>query len=919
MRIPNPKAVTTTEAYLAYKAEVLEQSELKDKLYHPYLHIDGWLAYWTGLTTTYPNKGPGKNLITFGYSSTTSGGLVLTCDGNTLTAKGTFTLSKNERFFDNGNVELDTHLPAGTYTASMNAPTTKPLLLSIRRVENGSTVASKSFRIAAGQSSVTATTDFIATHYRASIQDLVQGESVDASFVNIQLEAGSTATSYEPYSPIPECLTDEEAYIAYLSGVTSEYPEALKDPADVRVASYLRYLISARFGRPDYPVTREEFYLSMMKPRFIPSGDPSSEIELDGTVEAPFVDLKMYGDSFQQTYSGKNILTGNYQAGTNRGITYSWDNVFVTLSGTATSTYSDIVDQINMPLQEGTYTFSINKTVQFRVNLRVLYGGSSHDVRIPAGDTSATVTIPSGVTDATLVRPYIDMISVGTVVSDTFGMMLEVGSAVSSFEPYVGGTSAPNPDYPQDIDVVTGRQEVGVSGKNLIPYPYYDSTTTSEGITYTVNSDGTLTINGTWADAGTVSSFLLFNTANTLTLPAGTYYMPDQPSKITMVLYDGTIWRNFSASNGYKLTLTEETPVRMLYLQVNQASPIKSFDDVVFYPMITTMANPTIADYEPYQSQSYEINLGKNLFELETASRASSGITAETNAATGITVLNGTASSIAASAMNNNFIVEIKKGQTYTLSANNKVANSNVRLTLYAGNGIYPFALDLNTANATYTFTASADYICRPQWRVNSGTTLNNFEIMAMLELGDTATQYAPYFEPIELCKIGEYQDYIYRDADGDWYVHKAVGKYTFDGTERWSSGGYGVNSWISTNVILTEFDSSKLQVVSNIFRGCSNDDRSTAGDNIIYSTARATMWIRNTTLTSLEQVHSATNGNYIYYALATPTDAQITNSELIAQLDALMEGGSYNGKTYIKVTATDPNLPGLLYVEAAI
>ena len=175
MRIPNPKAVTTTEAYLAYKAEVLEQSELKDKLYHPYLHIDGWLAYWTGLTETYPTD------------------------------------------------------------------------------KNGD----------------------------------------------------------------PECLTDEEAYIAYLAGVTSEYPEALKDPADVRVASYLRYLISARFGRPDYPVTREELYLSMMKPAFIPSGDPSSEIELDGTVEAPFVDVKMYGDSFQQTYSGKNLCYDTVLESTN--------------------------------------------------------------------------------------------------------------------------------------------------------------------------------------------------------------------------------------------------------------------------------------------------------------------------------------------------------------------------------------------------------------------------------------------------------------------------------------------------------------------------------------------------------------------------------------------------------------------------
>ena len=56
IRIPDPKANTTAEAYLAYKAGYLEESELKPKLYKPDWHFDGWLAYWTGLTDTYPTK-----------------------------------------------------------------------------------------------------------------------------------------------------------------------------------------------------------------------------------------------------------------------------------------------------------------------------------------------------------------------------------------------------------------------------------------------------------------------------------------------------------------------------------------------------------------------------------------------------------------------------------------------------------------------------------------------------------------------------------------------------------------------------------------------------------------------------------------------------------------------------------------------
>jgi hypothetical protein len=54
-----------------------------------------------------------------------------------------------------------------------------------------------------------------------------------------------------------------------------------------------------------------------------------------------------------------------------------------------------------------------------------------------------------------------------------------------------------------------------------------------------------------------------------------------------------------------------------------------------------------------------------------------------------------------------------------------------------------------------------------------------------------------------------------------------------------------------------------------------------------------------------------------LYYALATPTDTQITNPTLIAQLDALADGNSYDTTTYITVSSVGDNLPGLLKVEA--
>jgi hypothetical protein len=59
------------------------------------------------------------------------------------------------------------------------------------------------------------------------------------------------------------------------------------------------------------------------------------------------------------------------------------------------------------------------------------------------------------------------------------------------------------------------------------------------------------------------------------------------------------------------------------------------------------------------------------------------------------------------------------------------------------------------------------------------------------------------------------------------------------------------------------------------------------------------------------------THNTTVYYALATPNDTKITDSTLIGQLDALAGADTYDSKTYIKVTATNPNLPALLKVEA--
>lgn len=96
-------------------------------------------------------------------------------------------------------------------------------------------------------------------------------------------------------------------------------------------------------------------------------------------------------------------------------------------------------------------------------------------------------------------------------------------------------------------------------GKNLIPYPYYNisNTRTSNGVTLTVNDDGTLTANGT-AGAG----HAYFTITSKLRLPAGNRYTlsgsPSGKSNSTYCLYIPSVAYDQSESRTASFTLAQE-------------------------------------------------------------------------------------------------------------------------------------------------------------------------------------------------------------------------------------------------------------------------------------------------------------------------------------------------------------------------
>lgn len=261
----------------------------------------------------------------------------------------------------------------------------------------------------------------------------------------------------------PHILQEEEAYIAYLCGVINEYPEKCLR----RVGAYLRYLISARWGRPDHPLNREELYLSLIKTQFIPSGDPSSDIVINGTTKAPFVDVKMYGDTFQQSYTGKNLFnfrTANIRNG------YLFDNLL--------KYQQNYPDRSFIFKCSPSTTYTISRSI-ITSSFRAAYTDTAVE-DIPAtlttlqlvscsgqinNNSGSSITITTGSNAQTLIVHYGHAGNdAGIIQASLESIQIEVGSTATTYEPYVGGVPSPNPSYPQAIQTVTGVQTVSING-----------------------------------------------------------------------------------------------------------------------------------------------------------------------------------------------------------------------------------------------------------------------------------------------------------------------------------------------------------------------------------------------------------------------------------------------------------------------
>ena len=177
----------------------------------------------------------------------------------------------------------------------------------------------------------------------------------------------------------------------------------------------------------------------------------------------------------------------------------------------------------------------------------------------------------------------------------------------------------------------------GVLGaKNRLPYPYNQSSLTHNGMTFTANSDGTITMNGT-VETNKTAEFYLLGEYNT-TIPVlsaidGIIQIKNMPNGCEMKLGRGSASQyTVNDANEHSISIASGSETAWIVLRVSSGT---SLSDVTIYPMIR-LATDTDDTYQPYAMTNKELTDNKanntDLDEWTATSQAdSNGVVSFTN------------------------------------------------------------------------------------------------------------------------------------------------------------------------------------------------------------------------------------------------------------------------------------------------
>ena len=493
--------------------------------------------------------------------------------------------------------------------------------------------------------------------------------------------------------------------------------------------------------------------------------------------------------------------------------------------------------------------------------------------------TSVTATVPQG-----MEYLFVYLSNLDQTITEAMQIQIEQSATKTDYEPYVGGTPAPNPSYPQPISVVTGENIINVTGENLFDGNFRQGSWYSRTTTNRIFTTQVLPV-----AAGQAYTISLSG------LPSGYRYAvalrsePFNASGTPSLSFDS----GWKTATSFTFTPSSDGYYGMTVSRTNEADITPSEIDNV---SIQLEIGSSVSSYQEYNGARYAINLGKNLFDIDTA------VTRFENV--GGTQMNdwGTYQDGIVTVVKSNgahgtcafagFKPTIIKGETYTLSATVRLSGTNatsaIRFGLVTNSGT---ALTISGKDewirVTKTFTATAQDAADRRVDIQASNTGNIIEIKEVqLQAGNLSTAYAPYFAPIELAKIGTNQDRIYKYGE-KWYVEKNTFSKIFDGSESWGIQG------TRTHTFYSSLPATSMTGICDHFTGISSSGFDVTEGCYLANSNR--FIVSFPSMNSADDLKTWLTANPtkivcgVASASALHTITEITNQTLIDQLEALV------------------------------
>ena len=307
-----------------------------------------------------------------------------------------------------------------------------------------------------------------------------------------------------------------------------------------------------------------------------------------------------------------------------------------------------------------------------------------------------------------------------------------------------------------DVSPIKHNMKVKLKSKNLLSYPYYETTKTANGVTFTDNGDGSITVNGTptkdttfflFSDNSGASSLNIGEDAMLSANSGGGYY---DGYYITASYKVGNGAMQYLSDGGSGVAITSEKTVTGIYIVVKSGIVL---NNITFYPQLER--GMVVTEYEPYvdvKTANVIVPGGKNLlsYPYYETTKTANGVTFTDNKDGSITV-NGTPTT------NTNFVVFTKGSGDFIKF------DETVMLCANSGGGYYDgyymsVAYNIGDGATQYLTEPGTGVAITSEKAINGifivarqGYAINNVTFYPQIEYGTIVTEHEPYRESVKV------------------------------------------------------------------------------------------------------------------------------------------------------------------------